>query len=131
VISSYIPTRKSLSHARKRAFQPSGKIRSHILIAGMPRTPKMSSFQHIEREMEDLCNLIPKSHEKFIFIPTTKAEVLEHLQTCQIAHLACHGQSNDSEPLQSQLLLQEWEINPLRVADLMALKFENGLLQYF
>lgn len=130
VVSSYIPTLKSLSHARKKASQPSGKFRSRILIAGMPQTPKMSDLRHIEREIEDLCNLIPKSHEKFIFYPTTKAEVLEHLQTCQIAHFACHGQSNDSEPLQSQLLLQDWEINPLRVADLMALKLENGQLAY-
>ncbi|KAK0734270.1 hypothetical protein B0T26DRAFT_808792 [Lasiosphaeria miniovina] len=42
-----------------------------------------------------------------------KDNVLQHLQTCKIFHLAGHGQLDPAEPSQSCLLLEDWKTNPL------------------
>ena len=60
-----------------------------------------------------------------------KAEVIAQLRRCEIAHLACHGQSNCSDPSKSCFLFADWEIKGgLSVADITSLKRKHSQLIY-
>lgn len=60
----------------------------------------------------------------------TKANVLEHLSGCAIAHFACHGYSDPADPSQSRLLLHDHRHDPLTVAALAPLTLDHVQLAY-
>ena len=45
----------------------------------------------------------------------------------QIVHFACHGEVDADNPSASQLLLRDWEANPLTVGDIVELKLDSRL----
>ncbi|KAH7129707.1 CHAT domain-containing protein, partial [Dactylonectria estremocensis] len=52
-------------------------------------------------------------------MPTLRKEnVLRHSQACSIFHFAGQGRTDPNDPLQSCLLLEDWESNPLTAGDL-------------
>ncbi|EJT72525.1 hypothetical protein GGTG_09390 [Gaeumannomyces tritici R3-111a-1] len=61
----------------------------------------------------------PKITVPEILFEPNKAEVLDVLGDASLLHFAGHGRSNPAHPLQSALLLRDWEEAPLTVTDLM------------
>ena len=47
-----------------------------------------------------------------------------------IIHFAGHGQADPDDPSKSQLLLSDWQTNPLTVEDIANLKLRTGHLAY-
>ncbi|AEO64268.1 907a84fc-40af-4c23-8109-9cb006c013ad [Thermothielavioides terrestris] len=112
-VSSYTPSIKALRHSKARAGSTEPITGGTLLMATMPTTPRPSDGG------KKLCDLPGVTEEKARVINATKGhltpEVLEHpsveqvitrLQTCRVAHFACHGWTDHSDPSESGLVLQ-------------------------
>ena len=131
VISSYIPTLRSLDYARHKASRISSDeyTETTFLALGMPTTPKMKALQHVEGEIKYVVQTLPDFVTKCVLLSCTRDEVLLKLRTSSIIHFSCHGESS-REPSESKLFLKDWECNPFSVADITALRLERAQLAY-
>ena len=108
----------------------------------MPITPGVAfRLDHVLEEARQLQErlsssvvLIEDSQLSSPSLPTehtpTKANVIEHLPGCSIAHFACHGDTDLSDPSGSRLLLHDWNTNPLTVASLAPVRLDKAQLAY-
>jgi tetratricopeptide (TPR) repeat protein len=139
VISSYTPTVRALRHARRHRPQAADGARS--LIVAMPTTPGHGPLPHVPEEARRIQSLLPRPMQltgpasgSTSFAPNTDtattAAVLARLPECTIAHFACHGASNRTDPSQSRLLLHDHATTPLTVAALAQVNLERAQLAY-
>ncbi|OIJ66466.1 CHAT domain-containing tetratricopeptide repeat protein [Streptomyces mangrovisoli] len=139
VISSYTPTIRALRHARGQRPRPDGQS----LIVSMPTTPGHSPLRYAQEEARRVERLLPcpvqltepapapdgASPSASADTPTTTA-VLTRLPHCAIAHFACHGASNHTDPSQSRLLLHDHAATPLTVSVLAQTPLAHAQLAY-
>ena len=140
VISSYTPTVGALAFARvAHAAVPEETSRS--LIVAMPTTPDLPGgrLTYVPAEAALLQARLPcptvltepsTGRDITVCQLPTKTAVLEHLPGCAIAHFACHGQTDPTDPSQSRLLLHDHRRDPLTVAALAALALDHAELAY-
>ena len=142
VISSYTPTIRALRYARQRAVGAARPGRG--LIVAMPATPGLRGafLPNVPAEAARVRALLP---DPLILTepadpgpeqisgsagPATRANVLEYLPGCSIAHFACHGVSDPSDPSRSRLLLHDHDTAPLTVASLAPVRHDQLQLVY-
>ncbi|ETS81126.1 hypothetical protein PFICI_06128 [Pestalotiopsis fici W106-1] len=122
VISSYAISIKAIMHTR-------GQSRSRVeclstqrlVLVAMQDTPGLDQgwLQHAEEEVAGV-RKIGSSMQLLISEPTkSKKEVLSAMEGCEIFHFAGHGDTNQSWPLQSHLLLDDWKQDPLTIESLL------------
>ena len=142
VISSYTPTVGALTYARitRPALSPGATPKS--LIVAMPTTPDLpgdARLEYVSAEASIIQGLIPNptilsepsaAGEVQIGELPTKTAVLEHLSGCAIAHFACHGSSDATDPSQSRLLLHDHRREPFTVAALAPVSLRHAQLAY-
>lgn len=132
-ISSYTPSIKALAYAQHRA-KATDNTRGSLLITTMPTTPKaprpsarqflsmmLNTPGHIPQlsanPFPDLCGV---TDEKQIVMEATNGrmpiealdspsvdQIVNSLRACSIAHFACHGSTNHTDPSSSGLVLQK------------------------
>ncbi|KAF5658347.1 tpr domain-containing protein [Fusarium denticulatum] len=122
VMSSYSSSLNAiLEGGVKDKRNTSGKA---VLVA-MQRTPGSSSLPHAPKEVSivqklcesmELCTVQPKRQTQ---------EVLAELKDCEIFHFAGHGETDETNPLNSQLRLEDWQTQSLAVSDLLNLKLRD------
>ncbi|MDQ0958640.1 hypothetical protein QFZ66_002518 [Streptomyces sp. B4I13] len=138
VISSYTPTIRALSHARRATppTAPHGKA----LIVAMASTPGAHPLPYVRSEVENLKRRLPQ-HVVLTDDPGTGAEhthdavataanVFSHLADCSIAHFACHAVSDAADPSRSGLLLHGHGTTPMSVSDLASASLVHARLAY-
>ncbi|TRV81502.1 CHAT domain-containing protein [Streptomyces sp. 130] len=130
VVSSYTPTIRALSHARRRQTAPPGRQSS--LIVAMPTTPGLPGLAHVPTEVDMLTSTLPdplvltgSAHT----LPT-RDRVLKELARHTIAHFACHGAHDPADPSRSRLLLHDHEQSPFTVAALAPIDLWQARLAY-
>ncbi|MFJ4526200.1 CHAT domain-containing protein [Streptomyces sp. NPDC088810] len=141
VISSYTPTVRALRYARQHTRVPDAQNRG--LVVAMPTTPGLfdhGRLHHVGAEAKLVHRHLPRTVLLREPDPTgpdglsphtpTKAAVLEHLRDCSIAHFACHGASDPTDPSQSLLLLHDYATDPLTVASLAPVHLDHAQLAY-
>ena len=137
VVSSYTPTLRALKYSRSRLDQlkqqasMSSKAGNALLVA-MHNTPKRPQLNDALPEVV-LVNAILEAHLKphlLISPKVTRKAVIQSLRQCTIAHLACHGEADQADPLRSRLLFEDWGCKPLRVGFLMRMELKNCQLAY-
>ncbi|WP_179120152.1 CHAT domain-containing protein [Streptomyces tsukubensis] len=137
VISSYTPTIRSLRHTRQHRQPPNESLRS--LVIAMPDTPGLDApLRHVREETQRVRARLP--HPVQLIGPgpdapsrpdtPTLANVRSHLPHCAVAHFACHGVSDSTDPSQSRLLLHDHATSPLTVSALSQLMLGHGQLAY-
>jgi tetratricopeptide (TPR) repeat protein len=142
VISSYTPTVRALGYARQHLSAPETASRS--LIVAMPVTPGLpggGELPNVPDEVGRVRHLLP--NPVLLVEPgatedlargssgvPTKANVIAHLPGCSIAHFACHGASDPSDPSRSLLLLHDHNRDPLTVASLAPVNLARAQLAY-
>ncbi|EXK24672.1 hypothetical protein FOMG_18621 [Fusarium oxysporum f. sp. melonis 26406] len=118
MISSYTPSIKALGYAQKQAKRAQEALVAHdtstMLIAAMPTSPKgpgdkraPKNLPGVEKEMREILNLTRSRMHTIALTHASADQVLEVLKTCRIAHFACHGTSDISDPSNSGLILQK------------------------
>ncbi|KAF4447587.1 hypothetical protein F53441_8882 [Fusarium austroafricanum] len=118
MISSYTPSIKALGYAQKQAKRAQEALVAQdantMLIAAMPTTPKgpndkkaPKNLPGVEEEMREILNLARPQKRATILMHPSADQVLEVLKTCRIAHFACHGTLDYSDPFNSGLILQK------------------------
>jgi hypothetical protein len=141
VISSYTPTIGALAHARRHLITQHAEADQSLVVA-MPTTPGLADqgkLPNVPAETAMLQTRLP--HLYLLAEPgtaaglsarqiPTKATVLSHLNGRAIAHFACHGYSDPSDPSRSRLLLHDHASDPLTVAALAPVDLDNARLAY-
>ncbi|KAH7140518.1 CHAT domain-containing protein [Dactylonectria estremocensis] len=116
MISSYTPSIKALAYARNQAKRPQEALAAQdtMVIATMPTSPKRPGDKKAPKDLpgaiEEMGKLLnsARSHISTTALTHPSADqVLEVLKTCRIAHFACHGTSDYSDPSNSGLILQK------------------------
>ncbi|KAJ3455223.1 hypothetical protein MRS44_013823 [Fusarium solani] len=120
VVSSYASSVKSITRSRRRPQQApaAGESRNAVVVA-MQNTPKQNPLKYANGEVDAVvavCESMGLPHDR---PRPCKTEVLSALKTCRIFHFAGHGSTHPTEPLQSQLLLDDWDREPFTVASLL------------
>ena len=129
VISSYVPTVSALRHARNQLQKQAEEVSPKVLLVSMPTTPKRPPLPFAEEEIKHIYALFPVSVEKVIRENPTKAEVLQDISVCSIAHFACHGEW-DVDPSRSKILFLDWETNPFSFVEMSKTKLDHAQLAY-
>ncbi|RKK87874.1 hypothetical protein BFJ68_g16997 [Fusarium oxysporum] len=117
MISSYTPSIKALAYAQNQAKRAQEALVAQdantMLIAAMPTSPKgpgdkkaPKNLPGVEEEMREILILTHSHMRATVHTHPSADQVLEVLKTCRIAHFACHGISDYSDPSNSGLILQ-------------------------
>ncbi|KAH8650484.1 CHAT domain-containing protein [Ilyonectria robusta] len=110
VMSSYGSSVKAILRGRERRVSPKGSTTA-VLVA-MEHIPARSNLPFADAEIK-----VPHR---------LKEEVMTGLQSSTIFHFAAHGSTNQDDPLESFLCLEDVRSNPLRVADLLNLNLKEN-----
>ncbi|QKX59520.1 uncharacterized protein TRUGW13939_06654 [Talaromyces rugulosus] len=99
------------------------------LLVSMGTTPGCSSLPHAQVEVDAIRNVFMSNTS---FVPDVlsqpnKSELLAALKGAAILHFAGHGALDPVDPLKSALLLSDWQVDPLTVKDLIALKLHQTI----
>ncbi|WP_194819768.1 CHAT domain-containing protein [Nocardia sp. XZ_19_385] len=141
VVSSYTPTITALRHARRDPPAGDPATTRRALVVAMPTTPDLpgQNLDYVSVEARRVAAHLPGAliltepgpadHPADGSAPTT-ATVLELLPTHAIAHFACHGLSDPTDPSHSRLLLHDHTSDPLNVAALAPLHLDHVRLAY-
>jgi CHAT domain-containing protein len=94
------------------------------VIVPVPDIPG-AALPGVTKEAIAISTLIPGAH----LLPNpTRESVLEALSEAhRIAHFACHGRADRTNPARSQLILADHAVTPLTVADISALNLDAQL----
>ncbi|KAH7016383.1 CHAT domain-containing protein [Microdochium trichocladiopsis] len=120
VVSSYASSVKAIIHSRRRPQHApeAGESRNAVVVA-MQNTPKQEPLKHASDEVDAVvavCESVGLPHAR----PRPyKADVASALEACKMFHFAGHGSTHPTEPLESQLLLDDWDRKPFTVASLL------------
>ncbi|KAI5836759.1 CHAT domain-containing protein [Morchella snyderi] len=144
VISSYIPTIKALSYARRRKLQLLSRPDSSLLVVTMPTTPPQRSRDTtrpprtpgpLKSALEEASAIMRAAAGKTSVIqlnhPSAES-IMTKLSGFQAVHFACHAVSDSTSPSQSCLLLNGGTgmLDTLTVEKLSAANIENAQIAY-
>ena len=138
VISSYTPTMRALSYARRPSAGASvnpgatvGPGERRVLVVAMPHTPGAPDLPGAAQETALLRGLFGDLATIADTATTaTHNGVLAALPQCTWTHFACHGISYAADPSASQLLLHDYRQKPLTVLDIARLHLDDAQLAY-
>ena len=136
VISSYIPSIKTLAYARAKHQNSislvgddgaaDGDVRA--LVIAMADTPERTPLDHSELEAKAVIDSFPNT--TILKQPTRQLVVSELENPPPIIHFSCHGETDYEDPTESKLLLSDWETSPLNVSQLQCLSLQGSKLAY-
>lgn len=122
-ISSYIPTLRALDHVRKSAAAFSSTVRNdHFNIALLVKMPTTVDDKELINVSTEISLVEKKLQDRFQVTSLDRpkrSDVLPLLATSSMAHFACHGTADISDPSLSQLKLRDWKTAPLDVRALL------------
>jgi len=135
VISSYTPTLRALTHARRSGpATGGGEDRpgdgDQVVAVTMPRTPGASDLPGALAEAAALQQRFPGRVTVLTGPQATYDTVLAALPAGRWAHFACHGASDPSSPSASYLLLTDHRQRPLTVVDVARLRLDDAGLAF-
>lgn len=138
IVSSYGTTFKSLRLAKAnaaRAQQHHGSLTTPMktTLVSMATTP--GSQLDLRFASQEVSSLQKALGDSLLFQVTclaqpTKADLLPALEDIAVLHMSCHGVALRDDPSSSHLLLQDWEKDPLTVADLAAHRLPHAQFCY-
>ncbi|KAK4071592.1 hypothetical protein Purlil1_13349 [Purpureocillium lilacinum] len=120
VVSSYASSIKAIIRSRQRPHQAqkTGETLNAVAVA-MKTTPKQTPLKHATDEIDTVVAVCESMGLPYVRPRPFKADVSSALKACSIFHFAGHGSTHPTEPLESQLLLDDWDQEPLTVASLL------------
>jgi len=133
-ISSYIPTLRVLALAKKCVVtSPSDSQNGGPTIALLVQMPEMrgrKKLLHAVEEVGSVQEILKPSFQVSRLNCPESTEVKSLLNTCTMAHFACHGSADNKDPSQSQLLLTDWQFALLNISTLLRTPMPNCQFVY-
>ena len=133
VMSSYSSSVKAIIDGRRRKakYNPSNVLDKEsaldqALLVAVPQAPGLSALTSATKEIQDLSILCKTMRLDPVTPGPYKQDVTAHLAKCRIFHFAGHGTTNNTDPLKSQLLLQDWQSSPLTVGTLLEMNLRDN-----
>lgn len=112
VISSYTPTLRALTAARRAPSNPSGRL----VAVGLPNTPGQPALRHVERELAEVTRLVPAT--TLVDHQATAPAVAESLRSHEHLHFIGHSGQNLRQPDRAKLFLMDGELTMLDISGL-------------
>lgn len=122
VLSSYTPTVRALGYAR--SHPPTATTAHATLVVAVPDAPGMIKLEGVAAEADAITSLIPDANR---LDRPGRDDVLAMLPTHPVAHFACHGLADWSDPGESCLILHDYNTRPLTVSDINDLRLTGAL----
>ncbi|CAH0058108.1 unnamed protein product [Clonostachys solani] len=91
------------------------------LLVTMENTPGCSRLPFALQETQEVRKICMGMNLTILEPKPFRQDVLTNLMSCNIFHFAGHGRVNLNDPSKSQLLLKDYESNPLTVANIIEL----------
>uniref|UniRef100_UPI0010418B95 CHAT domain-containing protein n=1 Tax=Protofrankia symbiont of Coriaria ruscifolia TaxID=1306542 RepID=UPI0010418B95 len=135
-VSSYTPTIRALTHARRPQPPDSdstgtaGRGQGRIVAVAMPHTPGASDLLTAQAEATGLEERFPGRVTVLTGPDATQDRVLAALPGARWAHFACHGHADLENPSASRLLLTDHQQRPLTVVDVARLRLDTAELAF-
>jgi CHAT domain-containing protein len=124
-ISSYVPSLRLLLRARDQAGQPS--VTGKPLIVALPDTPGLPPLFNAATEADDFASRFSGASQLRGANATVEAVRSALRQSPPLAHFACHGAQDVTDPSAGRLFLHD---GPLGIADIAALQLDTAELAY-
>jgi tetratricopeptide (TPR) repeat protein len=105
-ISSYAPSIKALAYAQNRAKR-TASTQGSLLMAIMPTTPGLRDLPGVMLEKDKVLQVVDGHLPTDSLDNPSVNQIIDGLQRCSIAHFACHGSTDHSDPSNSGLILQK------------------------
>lgn len=119
VISSYSSSVKAIIHGRSRTLPPTQPSdEEKIVLVAMDKTPGNSDLKFASQEITKVESICKNLNLQISKPQPLQQDVLAAMNHCKIFHFAGHGDTHHTEPMQSRMLLKDWETTPLTVARL-------------
>ncbi|KAI4915315.1 hypothetical protein J4E85_010440 [Alternaria conjuncta] len=130
VISSYSPSIKAMIYSQRNAKNTASHLHFHRpLIVSMGTTPGGSDLPSADEEgklvRKELSKLSTIDELPEVRLKPNKAAVIADMSRATILHFAGHGLSDPKDPLESTLLVEDWQQDPLTVKDLLSLRLHE------
>ncbi|GLY28968.1 CHAT domain-containing protein [Kineosporia sp. NBRC 101731] len=130
VVSSYVPTVRTLLHHRARLDRgPTGTPWTSLIVS-MPTTPGAQPLPGAHAEATRIHHEIWPEADVLEGPAANRRSVLAALPTCSRAHFACHARSSDDPAGAAYLLLHDHDHAPLTVSDIAALRLTGAEFAY-
>ncbi|KAF7174243.1 hypothetical protein CNMCM6106_008368 [Aspergillus hiratsukae] len=123
VMSSYSSSVKAIIHGRRRRLTQAPSAQA--LLVAMEQTSGHSSLPFATQEVAMLHSLCKSMKFNPIEPERRKQDILSHLAQCRIFHFSGHGHSANDDPSKSHLLLEDWNNDPLMVANLLEINLRK------
>jgi hypothetical protein len=122
-VSSYIPTVRSLAYARSHS--PGPDVMQAVIVP-VPDAPAAAPLPGVRAEVTAVSRALPGATALW---NATRDAVRKALPGYAIAHFACHASSDPERPGDSSLVLYDYDLAPMTIADISALNL-NAALAY-
>ncbi|KIM76304.1 hypothetical protein PILCRDRAFT_797811, partial [Piloderma croceum F 1598] len=113
-VSSYVPTIGSLLRVLTPAAHPTCSTKPfEMMVVIQPET-----LPYANQELQNIAGHVPNKCLVKLGVPGAPAtvnEVASHLSAVSIAHFACHGEQNKTNPLESSLILEDGQLKISRI----------------
>jgi tetratricopeptide (TPR) repeat protein len=133
-VSSYTPSIKALAYSRERS-RKNEICGENVLLATMTTTPSLSPLPGVEVEKTTILKILPAQFKPEVHDHPSTHSIIQSLEHCSIAHFACHGFTDSTDPSKSGLVFQKHIAGRL-VPDVMTvhkvseLKLERARIAY-
>jgi tetratricopeptide (TPR) repeat protein len=134
IISSYTPSIKALAAARDQSRRATAsKDAGSMLIVTMPTTPKApgtkrpGNLPNVVHEAAEIVNAVGSTINTNVAQGPSVKTTLAALPTCRIAHFACHGTSDATDPSNSGVILQRLAEDGTLEQDRLTVRHISGL----
>jgi CHAT domain-containing protein len=132
VVSSYTPTLTALHRAwfTDKERTPVNRPYPCVLAVAQPEVSAFNSLPMAREEVDTVKQLLSADHgirALNISSSLSVASALEHLPNVEVLHLACHGQQDPNNPLNSGFELEDGR---LTLSQLMKVNIPNAQLAY-
>ncbi|KAM7209968.1 CHAT domain containing protein [Rhypophila decipiens] len=108
-VSSYAPSIKALAYSHSRS-KATDRTKGMLLMATMsttPGSPKLPDLPGVAKEKEKILDITGRHLLTESIDQPSVNKLIERLPHCSIAHFACHGSTDYSDPSNSALVLQK------------------------
>lgn len=127
VVSSYASSIRAIIRGRQNeiSIRSTGTSLPRAMLVGMQYTPECGPLHFANKEVEIVQDLCKSLGLETVRPSPRKEDVSEGLLDCKVFHFAGHGATDEEDPSNSHLLLEDWKEDRFCVADLQRMNLRE------